>query len=164
VDYRHRQQLLQDLIETARDEALRRTLLDRIEDGRAKFYTTWRTLTFRQQNPQLFREGRYLALRTEGHRAEHLCAFARHWEQQQILVVAGRWFARLNSDEEPVKGVDRTWEGTWIEAPIGEGPVAYENVLTGEKVQARARADKHWLAAREVLRSWPVALLSAHDD
>lgn len=163
VDYRRRQGLLQGLIDAARDHAARpallQELLDRFEDGRAKLYLIWTTLNFRKAHPQLFRDGDYRELHTQGERSEHLCAFARRHGDQEIVVATGRWFARLAGDDEQGTGLDGAWEDTWIEAPTPGRPASYENLLTGEAVHSCPREDRHWFDARDLLRTWPVALL-----
>jgi (1->4)-alpha-D-glucan 1-alpha-D-glucosylmutase len=163
VDYTARRALLAQLkavapfrAETPGDQA--RALLDPLDDGRAKLYTIWRALWLRQHWPDIFATGAYVALATEGARAEHLCCFARTDDTDAVLVVAPRWFARLlgNGPELPLG--ESLWREHWIEAPAHE---RYLNVFTGETLAASSRHGRSWLAADAVLRHFPVALLVA---
>ncbi len=162
VDYAHRQQLLQQLealTAVADDElpARVRGLLDTIEDGRAKLYLIWRALELRAQQPELFRTGGYAALEVGGACAEHLCAFARVSADRGVIVVAPRWFVQLTADStQPPLGA--TWKDSWIEIP-GEPPVAYVNVLTGERIGAGQHGGRTRLSIADVLAHFPVALL-----
>ena len=113
VDYRHRQALLETLDASCRDRdslpALLRELLDGIADGRAKLYITWKTLSLRSTHARLFAEGQYLELPSEGPRADHVCAFARRCEDNEALVVAPRWFARLGADGGKLTDSGAVW-------------------------------------------------------
>ena len=164
VDYHHRHAELQALVtacQTAGDlTVLLQDLSSRIEDGRAKLYLTWRTLNLRRQLPGMFSEGEYLELKTRGPRAEYLCAFARRFEDRQVVVVAPRWFARLAAESGRMPPGSETWDNTWIE-DSGESQAGnYRNILTDEPVQLRQREDGTGYSAVELFRYFPVALLT----
>jgi (1->4)-alpha-D-glucan 1-alpha-D-glucosylmutase len=97
-----------------RAEALR-TLLQAPHDGRAKLWLTWRLLQLRARQPDLFRDGRYLALPASGERQDHVLAYARQLGSQTLVVVAGRLFARLNpSPAAPPLG-EAAWGDTQVD-------------------------------------------------
>jgi len=156
VDYEYRRQLLDSLAEElgAPDPARVRALLDRIEDGRAKLYLTWKTLARRRALAGLFRDGEYLPLAVEGRRAEHLCAFARRHDQATVVVVVPRCVAHLAPEGR--LPLEKVWADTWVEAPSAG---AFENVLTGENHRTERRSDRDRLSAAALLRSFPVAML-----
>src|SRR5439155_21827535 len=54
-----------------------RELYSKWEDGRIKMFVTHAALKARRENPELFAGGEYAALKAEGSKAGHLCAFAR---------------------------------------------------------------------------------------
>jgi (1->4)-alpha-D-glucan 1-alpha-D-glucosylmutase len=164
VDYAQRQRLLETLEPLASlPEQERcsqvRELLDGLQDGRAKLYLTWRTLNFRRAHDALFNTGSYIALAVTGGRAEHVCAFARHSEEDLAIAVATRWFVRLCGNGSPPLGRS-TWQDTVIELPNDEAASGYKNILTGERLTTTKREGKQVLALADVLATFPVALLT----
>ncbi len=161
VDFNERVTALESLKHRIRNGddlcRLARELLDRIEDGQAKLYTTLQALAARREYPQLFNEGEYIGLPTFGSRAGNLCAFARRFEEHEIVVVAARWFARLLGDDT-LPGT-AAWEDTWIEMTGAGGPRTYRNLLTDERVASIATQDGFALRAAEVMRNFTIALL-----
>ncbi len=162
VDYAQRMAALQSLMQTS-DDGLRtdlcRELMTQLEDGRAKLYLTWQALAVRNRFPQLFRDGDYIALDTDGTRAEHLVAFARRSGDVEVIVVAVRWFSRL-----PVAGRDMPpgtgcWADTSVGLPPGSSVASWRNVLTNEPAMAFLRGDELILATADLLRHFPLALL-----
>ncbi len=156
VDYMHRQALLTAL-QAAWANApgridLSRTLLEHLEDGRAKLHLTWRALQLRQQFPALFQDGDYRPLDASGRHAEHVCAFARGHEARHVVTVVPRLVYRLAEGADPVG--ERVWSDTAIEVPARH----WENALTGEVLQA---GENGRLAISDVLAHFPVALLVA---
>lgn len=164
VDYHHREAQLQALVtacQTGGDlTVLLQDLLSRIEDGRAKLYLTWRTLTLRRQQPRVFSEGDYLDLETRGPRAQHICAFIRRFDDSEVLVAAPRWFARLAGETDHMPLGIETWDNTWIECPGDARGGNYRNILTDEPVQLREREDGTGFDAADLFRHFPVALLT----
>lgn len=162
VDYDRRRALLTEiksLFVGAEDTwaAAARGLLDRQADGCTKLYVTWRMLGLRRDYPDLFRHGRYQALVVHGPRAEHLCAYARVDDEHAAIVVAPRWFARLEPAEALPLGDD-----VWGDNIIDLSPLparAYRNVLTGETVPTEERDGNVVLPVRRVLAAFPLAVL-----
>lgn len=156
VDYDRRARLL-DAIENVADAdraGFARSLLETINDGRAKLYLTWRVLTLRRAQAQAFREGEYVPLKVEGPLADHVFCFARRFGNWAAVIVAPRWFGRLGA-ERPVGPV---WDGNWIEASLGPGRT-YRNILTGETLRPVQREGGYVLPMEKALAQFPVALL-----
>ena len=164
VDYDHRQIMLQSLITASGNghnlTALLQELLNRIEDGRAKLYLTWKALGLRRQHPRIFSNGQYLSLEPQGLKADHICAFARRLEDREVLVAATRWFARLAGDSDRLPLGSPFWDDTWVEGPEGMQVRSYRNVLTGETVQTLQYENGYRLKATDLFNYFPVALLT----
>ncbi len=139
-----------------------RALLDRQADGRTKLYVIWRLLGLRRDYPDLFRQGRYQALAVHGPHGEHLCAYARLDDAQAAIILAPRWYARLEPAEALPLGDDVWGENAIDVSSLPAG--AYRNVLTGETVAAEKREDATVLLVRRVLGAFPVAVLMAADQ
>src|SRR5690606_37971866 len=156
VDYGRRERLLRALeTELATPEPGRvRALLERIEDGRAKLYLTWKVLSERRRLSALYRDGEYLPLGVEGAQAERVCAFARRLDDALVVTAVPRWVATFTRAGAAPLG--EVWNDTWLELPR---PGRYRNLLTGEEWLAEARGQGHGLAVSAAFRSFPVALL-----
>ena len=122
-------------------------LLKTLSDGRAKQHIIRRGLALRRAHPMLFHGARYVPLHADGGREENIAAFALTRNGSTVMAVAPRLFVRLMKDER----ID------WGDAALGvpeDLRAAYENVLTGEKLELRGKIG---LAA--LLAKFPVALL-----
>jgi (1->4)-alpha-D-glucan 1-alpha-D-glucosylmutase len=140
--------------------ALVEQLLTTPEDGRIKLYVTSRALNFRQAHRELFAGGDYLALLARGARAEHVLAFSRKQGEQEVVVLAARFFVGLGATRAPRFGLDPAmWDDTAL--PLGPqfGAARYRDRLTGREFTARDRAGGPELMLSEVLAPLPVALL-----
>lgn len=163
VDFDLRMDILESLRWADRErtgpEGLR-DLLRSIEDGRAKLFLTWKTLTFRQAHPELFTRGDYLPLEARGERAEHLCAFMRRFENTAAIVVAARWFARLPRGSADLPLGDEVWGDTRIHLPDNglEAPIL--DVLGGDSVSLVHAEGGQNLPVGRLLRNFPVAMLA----
>ena len=67
-------------------------------DGRIKLAVTASLLAERRRRPMLFSAGSYEPLSASGSKADHVCAFARAFEDDGLVVVATRFPARLMAD------------------------------------------------------------------
>ena len=103
------------------DPAQLATLMTTPQDGRAKLWMTWRLLALRQAQPALFRDGDYTALRVSGAHAEHVVAFARHFEGTTLVVIAGRLFARLLGEANQSPLGEAAWADTAVTVNLPDG-------------------------------------------
>ena len=150
---------LMDAVGQARvPAAVAASLLEHLDDGRAKQYVTWRALTLRGERPSLFLEGDYAAVDVRGPRAEHVCAYTRSHGDQEVLVAVARWYARL-AGEEDAAPVGMTWADTRLSLPATAAGCRYRNLLDGAVTEARPGDDGAELEATEVFGHFPVALL-----
>jgi len=131
-----------------------RSLLSRLEDGRAKLFVTWKGLATRRAQRSLFAAGAYAPLETRGTHAQRLCAFARVEGKSIALLVAPRLIASLIDTTGMILG-DETWEDTQVVLPA-ELAGTYRNVFTSEIV---ACDDERALPVGAVFSNFPVAML-----
>jgi (1->4)-alpha-D-glucan 1-alpha-D-glucosylmutase len=109
VDYAKRKKMLDGL-----SEAVPEDLLGNWKDGRIKLYLTHRLLTFRREQPDLFRRGSYEALTVTGVHADCCIAFARKLEGQSLIVLTPRLTSRLGFPP-----VGAAWSDTRVQLPPG---------------------------------------------
>lgn len=157
VAYGHRQRLLADLLkaESSGTQSLCAEILQNLSDGRAKLWTTMRALRFRRDVPELFRaDSSYIPAYADGAAREHVIAFARQRDGQMAITVAPRFSYAMMKGEMRVP-LGEIWGDASIDLPQ-DSPTEFQNVLTGEVV----KATNGRLLCREILASFPVALLS----
>jgi (1->4)-alpha-D-glucan 1-alpha-D-glucosylmutase len=123
-------------------------------DGRIKQYLTWQALGVRRQHPGLFKHGSYVPLAAGGPLEDHICAFLREHDEEQIVVAVPRLTARLLSESAagptlgPLQFRADAWKGTVLHLPDRPGQ-RYRNVFTGEVIESMRAG----VAARESARS-----------
>jgi (1->4)-alpha-D-glucan 1-alpha-D-glucosylmutase len=155
VDYIRRQQLFECVSGWGEspDASAIASLLETPEDGRMKLYVTSRALGLRQRQPNLFQEGQYLPLAVTGAKADHAVAYARRLGATTLLVIAPRLVAGLLKDSDLSPIGSQIWEDTHVVLPTSDGRKMYQNVLTGELLDAGAE-----IFVSEVLAKFPLAL------
>ncbi len=166
VNYSLRKRLLDDLIRKESAHGLLETaheLVTTPADGRIKLYLTWKALSFRKQQHELFQSGRYLPLATEGMFQEHVCAFERSINNRSVLVVAPRFFNRLINGSDGLPLEPEIWQDTRILQPFDTATSCYRNVFTGEVLCLDQQDGVSGLALKEILAVFPVALLERLD-
>ena len=162
VDYGARRALLAELREAAAADpgAPAGRLLEDAETGAIKFYVTALTLQHRREHAALFCDGDYVPVEAKGAQADRLCAFLRRAGGEAVLVVVPRLVAGLTGGaERPPTGAE-VWQETRLALPEGFAARRFENVFTGEQVNASG-APARTLRVADVLGRFPVALLAA---
>ena len=125
VDFDHRERLLGGLERRLEEEPDGRArlcaeLMDQLADGRAKLYLIRQLLQLRAAQREVFDHGDYLPLTVDGEHADHVCAFARRHGPVTVIVMTGRWFARLQTEDCAKIPPDAArWGDTRIELPAG---------------------------------------------
>ncbi|MGI8958037.1 MAG: malto-oligosyltrehalose synthase [Chthoniobacterales bacterium] len=109
VDYARRHEMLDGLAGATPED-----LLGNWRDGRIKLFLTHRLLTFRRENPELFRGGSYLPLDVSGEFADCCIAFVREQEGQAIVVLAPRFNLRVGFPP-----IGEAWRDTAVHLPAG---------------------------------------------
>lgn len=165
VDYSRRQELLQELQKLEKEPGCEpacraRSLLNSLEDGRAKLFLIFKTLNFRRERAEFFQNARYLPLTPQGPAANHVCAFARQLERQIVIVAVPRLTATLLGDKrQSVIGAE-IWEQTTLEIPADLYCPEFYNVLTHENVRVQASHSSTFISAADLFNNFPVALLA----
>ncbi|MGA9207987.1 MAG: malto-oligosyltrehalose synthase [Terriglobales bacterium] len=163
VDYARRRQSFESIRRWGCEPSAAnlRTLLETPEDGRIKLYLTGRTLCFRRQQPELFREGEYVSLTIEGARANNIFAFARKHANASVLVIVPRLVAGLLNDTDLPPLGPEIWADTRIVLPPGSHSESYRNALTGEDVSPQSACGKTTIDVAKIFAEFPAALLFA---
>lgn len=141
------------LLETVRE------LTSTLEDGRIKQFVTWKALNLRKNRRGLFESGRYLPLKVEGSRKEHVCAFERSDNDDSVLVLAPRFFNRLTASGTMLPLGAEVWQNTWVMQPFDSATSRYRNIFTGEQFELELLDGQPGLALGKVFAAFPVALL-----
>ncbi len=160
VDYVRRQQMFESIRVWGNDsDALSiRRLLETPGDGRLKLYLIWRTLSLRQQQPDLFQEGEYLPLAVEGAKANHVVAFARKSRITRALVVVPRLVTGLLNDIDLPPIGPRIWEDTYVMLPLRGCSETCRNAFTGEVLDLEKTDEYAKIGVSKALAEFPVAL------
>jgi (1->4)-alpha-D-glucan 1-alpha-D-glucosylmutase len=137
VDFETRQRLLAELRTLSVEQ-----MWQRRHEGLTKLWLMQKTLQLRRRHPTLFdAEGSYAPLRAHGAKAAHVVAFTR---AGCVVTIVPRLVLRVGGD----------WVNTKLHLPEG----GWLNEFTGERFGGGERL------VGELLRQFPVALLSAKED
>ena len=158
VHYAFRRQMFERVRESSDDPDALTRLLETPDDGRLKLHLIWKTLSLRQQQPDLFHQGEYLPLTVTGPRADHVIAFVRKSESASVLVVVPRLIATLLNDTDAPPIGRRIWDDTNILLPSCACTEKYRNALTGEVLESTKTNGSTGVAVANVLAKLPVAL------
>jgi (1->4)-alpha-D-glucan 1-alpha-D-glucosylmutase len=165
VDFDKRRAILNGLLakmETSPDERslFLQQLLDTMEDGRAKMYTTAQALRCRNLWSDVFEQGDYLPLEVRGENGMHLCTFARKAGARLVVAAAPRLYCKLLQGRKILPLGKPVWSDTAIQLPAEWAGVEFQNVFSAEHVRATTD-ERPLLSASQVLARWPVGLLQA---
>ncbi|CAN5576018.1 hypothetical protein BH23CHL2_BH23CHL2_35840 [soil metagenome] len=153
------------------DYALRRSLLDQIDNGLTarelledwqsgaiKLQLIQRTLRIRAERRGLFERGRYLPLDVDGPHANNLIAFARVHDDDWAIAVASRLTARMARESgKKLRQIPlgrEFWSDTRIILPDG-APGDWSQPLLSNRIQV----DRSTIDAGDALQHLPFALL-----
>ena len=155
VNYAKREAALEALQagEAKGQGALLEDLLASWGDGRIKLYLTWKLLTLRREQPDLFAQGDYLPIEVVGKRKDHALAFQRSLENCTVVVVVPRLTSALSKPGIFPLG-EASWEKTALILPKG-APARLKGVLAGTDIEA----EQGKLSLAKVLSHFPVEVL-----
>src|SRR5262249_49792220 len=134
-------------------------LLANRDDGGIKLFVTWVGLRTRSQYRELFESGAYQAVNVTGSKRKHVCAIVRRHESQTVIAVAPVLVAGLLRHAAGACPMgEAVWGDTMLSMPSDLGG-AYENLMTGQRLQSRPSGRRASLALSCALSAFPVALL-----
>jgi (1->4)-alpha-D-glucan 1-alpha-D-glucosylmutase len=124
------------------NESQWRELWTNAADGLIKHLITWRLLQLRGRFAQLFECGGYTPLALSGEAADHAVAFARHFENDAVVVIAARLTYTLCSGEDS-NWSPALWHDTQVDlaADALSGIMRWRNWLTGESHEVPRTGD-----------------------
>jgi len=164
VNYSIRQKMLWQLkkkIARAGSELLSflKELLQNWRDGSIKLYVTFKALNYRKEHHELFLEGLYLPVMSEGDLRDHVCAFARRRGDKVVLIVVPRFLTGLikSFDEMPLD--KQVWGDSRIVIPDEIHGDKFRNILTNEMIGADIQEGEKVLRLSEVFLNFPVAMI-----
>lgn len=148
VDYAARQLALKDQPPVGQ-------LLENWRDGRIKQWLIAEVLNWRREHSAVFQQGHYQPLETSGDQAGKLCAFAREYNGQAIIVVVPLRVAPLLGDASQPLVPAESWGNTRVVLPPHMQDRVLENLLSAEAVPLREGR----IAASELLAHFPVGVI-----
>lgn len=158
VDFSRHQHLLAQMMASSPSPS---DLLSHWDDGRIKLYITHHALQVRLRNMALFQHGAYHGLEVQGPQADHVLAFARHYQDQWCLVVVPRRYARLTLVPQCMSMVLRTenvWDTTALILPSGI-PHRWHDALSNQTLSA----DTNAIPLSEIFATLPMSVLQPED-
>lgn len=159
VDFAKRNYLLEQILTLEGKPAEIHKLLKGFEDGKVKLYEVHKSLAFRRGKRELFEEGEYVPLDVEGARKNHIIAFCRRKGTDFAITIVPRFLTSLTSTSSPI-AKSEIWKDTHIYLPDG-APNKWTEIFTEESLFSKRFGDHEGLAIGEVLKSFPVALLTS---
>lgn len=133
-------------------------LLQHWQDGRIKFYLTYKLANFRRLHAEVLVEGDYVSLESSGELSDRVCAFARHSGAAWAVALVPRLIGAAVFNGAAPLDAD-FWRSTAVYLPK-EAPSRWVNTITGGEVDALLIGDKKFLPVQTVCKDFPVALLS----
>ena len=168
VDFASRRQILDALLplmvsieEGGEGVSPVRDLLERWEDARVKLFITAIGLRFRRRHPEVVLDGSYVPLVPDGPAADHLVGFARCHGSGTLIAAVPRLVTALTADGRPLPLGESAWTTTRLLLPEPVQAPRYRHLFTGETIQAATDRERPAVAAADVFRASPVALLWA---
>ncbi|WP_343524207.1 malto-oligosyltrehalose synthase [Pedobacter sp.] len=151
VDYKKRLKILK--------EADTRTFSELWQErfsGGIKLRLVRALMELRKTHAQLFSQGAYLPISVKGVYAAHICAFARRFNSQWILVAVPLGLAKL-SKKQGCGVLDLDWKDTRLILPPG-APLSWKDLLNGQSGHQDILSDG--LGISELFAQHPFALIS----
>jgi (1->4)-alpha-D-glucan 1-alpha-D-glucosylmutase len=144
VDYACRREILTRAINASAEELLRCW-----PDGRIKMRVMQRLLHLRRENPELFREGEYEALKFSGAFAECAIGFVRRRNDEAVVVIVPRISSRVG-----FPAIGEKWQDTAATLPkFFQGKVFKDIFCTG-----KLRVENSQLRLADVMSQLPLAV------
>ena len=154
VDFEKRQRFLEEM------QRLKTTdlhgLLDNFGDGRIKLFEINRALEIRNKKKNLFQKGINIPLKVKGAQNQNIIAFCRKIEKDYAITICPRFPANVTNMQKFAIG--EVWKATFVCLP-SNAPKEWVESFTGEMLFSQKAGNDEGFYVRELLRSFPVALL-----
>lgn len=164
VDYSLRARMLADLQGVCEEAGpdhrnlVHELLVNRV-NGKVKVYDAMTALIYRRDHSELFLNGEYVPLESQGAKKDNLCAFARIHGDEAVVTVVPRLVAGLNPDAKTAPIGSGVWGDTAITVPSWRPGSPYRNLFTGEILCSVTAEGRQALPLAQILGLFPVALL-----
>jgi maltooligosyltrehalose synthase len=83
----------------------------------------------------------------------------RRFDNEEIIVAAPRWYAKLTSDDDRLPLNHAVWEDTVLILPENYNRQTYRNILTNEPIKTLQPEEKTFIKAADVFKNFCVAML-----
>jgi (1->4)-alpha-D-glucan 1-alpha-D-glucosylmutase len=147
IDYKRRGELLASLSSSKPEE-----LLQNWPDGRIKMFLTQRLLRFRNEHPELFRQGNYVPLIASGTLADCAVSFTRELDGKWVLVIAPRLSSRIGFPP-----IGDKWQETVVDLPASLSLKNARDIFTEREISATNRQ----LKLAEAMSILPFAVVAS---
>lgn len=152
VDYEARRHLLNEEV------ALGCKMLS-WKNGAIKQHVISKTLQFRRQHFELFKDGSYIPLEVAGPRSVHAMAFMRSNERESVIVVIPRLTHAFTEGGKGLAFTAGHWDGTYIQLPtLTNGEM--QDVLSGQRYHIYSGK----ISIGKLFAQLPVALLYVNES
>jgi malto-oligosyltrehalose synthase/4-alpha-glucanotransferase len=152
VDYEKRIQWLDAIEERGQEKEFVNELWSSRKDARIKLWLVHSLMKLRRDNPEVFSEGEYIPLQTDGRYKDHVLAFARKSRRKLYIVALPLHTAQI-CEEQGVDVAEIDWADTKILLPQ-EVDENWEDLFG----QAKGRAEGS-LAVKELFKALPLAFV-----
>jgi len=164
VDYGLRSRMMEEVGQAAESSETTRAdyakmLVEGAYDGRIKLFATMIGLRCRMKYPELFQKGEYFPLECGGAQKQHLCAYARLYEDDAVVTVVPRLVASLVREEKQPPVGSAIWEDSWVAVPPWPELGRFRHMVTGETVNTESIGGRRVLPVSQVFGHVPIALL-----
>ena len=152
VDYEQRKQWLDELVKKSKSENFLSELWNERHDSRIKLWLVHTLLLCRSQHTEIFTQGLYLPIKTQGKYKDHIVAFARIYADTWLITVIPLYTGRLSQVQK--KEVNKlNWRDTALLLPEGT-PNSWEDLITHQQGTAKDKIE-----INEIFKEIPIALL-----
>ena len=134
-----------EMLAGAGDDGLQSVDEETWRSGRLKQAVIAKVLNLRQQRPELFASGSYIALQPRGKRADHLVSFARQEGDASLLLVAPRLV--LGAFRQGEMSVSDKWAGTELPLPEDLQGRRYREIFSGRVFEPSTSLSVGWAFA-----------------
>ncbi|HEX2585412.1 MAG TPA: hypothetical protein VHL14_09780, partial [Steroidobacteraceae bacterium] len=148
IDFRKREQLLHVTVNELKEdsEQAMRRYINNWQDGRIKLAVIYQLLDLRRTHATLFIEGNYVPLNLEGEQSHAIICFARHHNDQTMIVLARRFFAGRSAVME--------WKDTRVVLPQAMHGLDWYEILSGQEFHSN-----EFIHVQPYLDNLPVAVM-----